>query len=401
MKKILKILDRIIAQFFIILIRIYQFTLSPDKWFPSLRLKWKVCAHEPHCSEYGILTLKRYWFYKWIYKVMDRIFRCKPSYCKQYDPEHYRVVFFSSAPIGVQFLEELYEDKRFEVVGVVTTPDKPVWRWLKIQKNIIKKTAEKHSSNPNTISTPNKIRSKSQEWKDFQSRLKSKNADFLVVIAYWKIIPQSILDIPNIAPINVHGSLLPEYRGASPIQSVFLDKKEITWITIMKMDSGLDTGNMIDKLKFKIQFQRTTLDIIKKIQKSGPKFLTKTLRNYWKKILWEVEQNEKQSTTCVKITKEDGEIHPQQDSLEKIYKKYRWYYLRPKIYFFIDQKDSSHNGKRIVIENLVLDEDIYQDKKSSSLFNGKKLNSAVKSISLKPEGKKSQNRESFLSGYWN
>ena len=88
------------------------------------------------------------------------------------------------------------------------------------------------------VATPNKIHpEKSEEGKQFAERLKAKNPDFLVVIAYGKIIPQAILDIPTIAPINVHGSLLPKYRGASPLQSVFLNNEEETGITIMKMNA--------------------------------------------------------------------------------------------------------------------------------------------------------------------
>jgi methionyl-tRNA formyltransferase len=101
----------------------------------------------------------------------------------------------------------------------------------------------------------------------------------LVVIAYGKIIPQAILDIPNIAAINVHGSLLPKYRGASPIQSTLLNNDKETGITIMKMDATMDTGNMIDIMRFTIPFDRTTKELIEEMKKIGPKFLNNTL---WK-----------------------------------------------------------------------------------------------------------------------
>jgi methionyl-tRNA formyltransferase len=101
-----------------------------------------------------------------------------------------------------------------------------------------------------------------------------------VVIAYGKIIPQYILDIPKIAPINVHGSLLPKYRGASPLQSIFLNQDETSGITIMKMDAEMDTGDMIDKLKFKLKFHRTVKNLIDELMKKGPKFLSKTLISY-------------------------------------------------------------------------------------------------------------------------
>lgn len=143
---------------------------------------------------------------------------------KIYDPDHYRVVFFSSAPIGVPFLQRLADDKRFEITGVVTMPDAPSGRGMQLQENIIKQKAKKlvvppltkegdHEVVEDFISTPTKLNpEKSDEGRQFAQRLAEKQPDFLVVIAYGKIIPQAILDIPRVAPINVHGSLLPRYR---------------------------------------------------------------------------------------------------------------------------------------------------------------------------------------------
>ncbi len=141
-----------------------------------------------------------------------------------YDPDHYKIVFFSSAPIGVPFLQELAKDKRYEIVGIVTQCDKPQGRGMEMCENIIKTEAKKviasdsvaiHNNQTidNFIQTPTKINpEKSEEGKEFAKRLEEKQPDFLVVIAYGKIIPESILNIAKIAPINVHGSILPKYR---------------------------------------------------------------------------------------------------------------------------------------------------------------------------------------------
>ena len=125
-----------------------------------------------------------------------------------------------------------------------------------------------------------------------------------MVIAYGKLLPQSILDIPSKGPINVHGSILPEYRGASPLQSVFLDNKSESGITIMKMNAGMDTGNIIDILKTPLKFERTVMDLIEWIQAKGPHFLNDTLRKYAKEMLGEVVQEEIKATHCSKIEKE-------------------------------------------------------------------------------------------------
>ncbi len=402
-----KKLNKALAKPVIRLIKIYQYTLSPDKWLPSFWLKWRVCAHEPHCSKYSIQVLKRYGFRPGIFYTGDRVLHCTASTHKHYDPAHYRVVFFSSAPIGVPFLKHLANDKRFEVVWVVTQCDKPSWRGLEMCENIIKEEANKlHNSELWTlhskfISTPTKLNpgkpapygaTGSEEGRQFAERLTEKKPDFLVVIAYGKIIPQAILDIPNIAPINIHGSLLPKYRGASPIQSTLLNNDKETGITIMKMDATMDTGNMIDILRFTIPFSRTTKDLIDEMKKIWPKFLNDTLWKYGKKLLGEVKQNEDKATYCEKIEKEFWLIDPRKDSIETIYNKYRAFALRPKIYFMLA-------GKRIIIEELKLSEPLYNSNDEVPLFRENELHPAVIEISLKPEGKKAMERKEFLNGY--
>lgn len=324
---------------------------------------------------------------------MDRVAHCTWWTKKIYDPAHYRVVFFSSAPIGVPFLHALCDDKRFELVGIVTMPDAPSGRGMKMQENVIKSEMKKQNIDTDFISTPTKLNpEKSEEGREFAQWLKEKNADYFVVIAYGKIIPQAILDIPTIAPINIHGSLLPKYRGASPLQSVFLDDEKETGITIMKMDAGLDTGDMIDKVKFKIPFDRTVKDVIGKMQDVGPKFLVDTLWKYGKNMLGEIKQNDADATLCGKIEKESWLIDPRKDSLESIYLTYRAYYLWPKIYFM-------HKNVRVIIEKLVLDEKIFQEEKALPLIQWKELNDSVIELLVKPEGKKAMLWEEFVNGY--
>lgn len=313
---------------------------------------------------------------------------------KIYDPEHYRVVFCSSAPIGVPFLEALATDKRFEIVGVVTQEDKPVGRGLKLTPNIIKQTALDLGLSSEAIQTPQKINPDlSLEGKNFFDRLQAKSPDFLVVIAYGKLLPQSILDLPIFGAINVHGSLLPKYRGASPLQSVFLADEQQSWITIMHMDAGMDTGAMIDKLAFKLPFEWTVKDLIAKIQKSWPQFLSDTLRSYAKGVLQVQPQNEQHATHCQKISKQEGKICPSNDALAEVYAKYRAYFLRPKVWF-------SFNEKKVVVEELVLDEVLFSEAKDQPLRDEHfHLNPCVKSFLLKPEGKKAMDFQSFKNGY--
>jgi methionyl-tRNA formyltransferase len=154
--------------------------------------------HEPHCSEYGKLCLQRYGFFDSIGKITQRVFSCTGGMHKIYDPEFYKVVFFSSAPIGVPFLEKLHSDPRFEITGIVTMPDAPAGRGMKMQENVIKTKAKEYNYD---ITSPNSLRLDSKKYADeakqFQQWLADKRPDFLVVIAYGKIIPQHILDIPT------------------------------------------------------------------------------------------------------------------------------------------------------------------------------------------------------------
>lgn len=312
---------------------------------------------------------------------------------KIYDPEFYKVVFFSSAPIGVPFLEKLHEDKRFEITGIVTMPDAPAGRGMKMQENVVKTKAKEHNYD---ITTPNSLRLDSKKYaneaKQFQQRLIDKKPDFLVVIAYGKIIPQHILDIPTFWPINVHGSILPKYRGASPIQSVFLHDEKQTGITIMKMDAGLDTGDMIDIVKFPIPFEWTAKDVIAKMQEVWPQFLADTLRNYGKWLLGEAKQDDTQATHCGKIEKEDGLIDPYTETIQSIYSKYRAYILWPKIYWM-------HGNKRVIVEQLVLDDGLFAANKNKTLIANNMPNPCIKTLVVKPEWSKSQSWEDFVKGY--
>lgn len=392
--KLFVLIDCFFANIMIRIIKWYQKTLSPDKWIFSPIFRGRICAYEPHCSEYAIQVFQRYWFLFWFPKMIERIFSCTWSKKKIYDPPFYKVVFFSWAPIWVPFLQKLSQDNRFDVVWVVSMPDAPSGRWMEVKPNIIKKTAIDLWITD--IQTPESLNLNSKEYglqaASFINWLKEKQADFLVVIAYGKLMPVEILDRAHFGSINVHGSILPKYRGASPLQSVFLDGEDESWITIMKMDEHMDTWNMIDTLKFKLKFDRTVNDLIDAVMTKWPKFLDNTLVHYAKWLIQDVKQDESQATYCKKFEKQDGEIDPFKDNLDSIYRKYRWFFMWPKIYFML-------NWKRVVIEILKLDEKTFQAQKDKVLIDWKNLNPCVLEISLKPEWKKWMDWTSFKSGY--
>lgn len=389
----------------ILLIKAYQATLSPDKWLFSPWLKGRVCAHEPHCSEYAIQCFRQYPFFQALTYTFDRIMTCTPSHHKKHDPSSYRVVFASGAPIGVPFLQAISDDPRYELVWVVTMPDAARDRWQKVKENVIKLKAK--SLKLKTV-TPHSLRLDSKKYaseaKEFQNRLQNLDVDFLVVVAYGKIIPRHILEIPKVWPINVHGSLLPRYRGASPLQSVFIDGESKTWVTVMLMDEWLDTGDMLSKLKTKLPLSWTVKDLISRIQNNSPKHLLETLWDYAKWDIHAKPQDEALVTHCSKIEKNDGKIDLHTDTLREIYQKYQAYALWPKIFFYYN------DNKRAIIESIEIDEEKYLEQKNLfdeaffGLFGQPQdhlthLNPLIKNITIKPEWKKAMNWQEFQSNF--
>src|SRR5271155_2264449 len=146
-----------------------------------------------------------------------------------------KIVFMGTAELSCASLKKLAE--KFSVVAVVTQPDKPKGRELKLQFSPVKILAERLKL---PVLQPVKARDEK-----FISELKKLKPDLIVVAAYGQILPQSILDLPKFGCLNVHTSLLPKYRGAAPIQSAILNGETETGVTIMKMDAGLDTGEIV------------------------------------------------------------------------------------------------------------------------------------------------------------
>ena len=312
----------------IFLIWIYQKTLSSHTWiFKDILYDKPICAHHPHCSKYSKECFQRYDFINWLKYTMNRISKCTPSNQIKYDPSSYKIVFLSSAPIWIPFLEELHKDERFDIVWIMTMPDAPSGRWQKLKANIIKKWWIENMWENFPIFTPEKVKNN----KELEAKLKELDADFFVVLAYWKILPKEILDIPKLGPINIHWSILPKYRWASPIQSVFLNKEKESWITIMYMDEWMDTWDIIKILKIPLKKEDNTKTLIDKFIQYWPKFFVDTLWDFGKWELTRQKQNNEEATYCQKFTKQDGKIDFNQNA-EDIYAKFQAFYLWPWIY---------------------------------------------------------------------
>lgn len=181
-----------------------------------------------------------------------------------------KIVFMGTPDFARESIEAIYNNGH-EILAVVTNPDKPKGRGMKMVASPVKEFALEKGIK---IYQPEKVR-KNEE---FINEIRTLNPDVICVVAYGKILPQEILDIPEKGSINVHGSLLPKYRGAAPIQWAVLNGDKITGITTMYMGAGMDTGDMILKQEVEIGEDETTGELWDRLSKIGAELLVETLK---------------------------------------------------------------------------------------------------------------------------
>lgn len=181
-----------------------------------------------------------------------------------------KILFMGTPDFAKESLEEIY-NAGYEILGVVTNPDRPKGRGMKLVASPVKEYAVMKSLD---IYQPENIKNNTE----FIEQIKLLKPDVICVVAYGKILPKEILEIPRLGCINVHGSLLPKYRGAAPIQWAVINGDETTGITTMYMDIGMDTGDMILKEEVKIGSDETTGELWNRLAKIGGQLLVKTLK---------------------------------------------------------------------------------------------------------------------------
>jgi methionyl-tRNA formyltransferase len=210
-----------------------------------------------------------------------------------------KIIFAGTPEFAAKHLEQLLATEH-EVVAVYTKPDKPVGRGKKIHYSAVKSLAMKHHL---PIEQPKSLRCETA-----QARLKAFEADVMVVVAYGLILPQEALDIPKFGCLNVHGSLLPRWRGAAPIQRALWAGDDETGVTIMQMDAGLDTGPMLHKIRCAIDASDTSATLYEKLAALGPKALLETLTLVYEQKLQPEVQDEALVTHAHKLSKEEARL---------------------------------------------------------------------------------------------
>lgn len=220
-----------------------------------------------------------------------------------------KIVFMGTPDFAEKSLEAIYNSGH-EILAVVTNPDRPKGRGMKMVSSPVKEFAVSKNLK---IYQPEKVRKNIE----FIEEIKKLQPDVICVVAYGKILPKEILDIPKLGCINVHGSLLPKYRGAAPIQWAVINGEKVTGVTTMYMDIGMDTGDMILKEEVSIGEDETTGELWDKLSEVGAKLLVKTLKQIEDGTATRIPQGEDFSMAPM-LNKEMSKINWNSQSAQEI-----------------------------------------------------------------------------------
>ncbi len=209
-----------------------------------------------------------------------------------------KVIFFGTPQFAVPSLERLLNNPEFEVVGVVTQPDKRRGRGNQLTPSPVKTVASAHQL---TVWQPKRVKKSTETL----TQLRESGADVFVVVAYGQILSQEILDMPKLGCINVHGSILPKYRGAAPIQWCLYQGETETGITTMLMDAGMDTGAMLLKAYTPIQLLDNAHQLAQTLADLGANLVVETLPKLERQEIQPIPQDNSQATYAPLIQKQD------------------------------------------------------------------------------------------------
>jgi methionyl-tRNA formyltransferase len=288
-----------------------------------------------------------------------------------------RYAFFGTGPLAESVLASL-DRAGFTPTLLVTKPDAPQGRHMVMTPPTTKVWAEmKHID----VFQPETLKDLPQN-----SPLHEEEFDLFIVASYGKIIPDDILNLPKKGVLNVHPSLLPTYRGPSPIESALLDGAMTTGVSIMKLDSGMDTGPLLIQSAFMINPETTAGTLEVECGQLGGELLVQVLPHYMQGSLIPKEQSEEGITVCKKIMKDLGEITLTTNGAE-VQRKFRALTPWPSVYFFVD-----HKGKltRVKVTEVNL-----------TLVGSDSLVATDVITKVIPEGKHEITFEDFKRGYLN
>nr|WP_233356518.1 methionyl-tRNA formyltransferase [Brenneria sp. L3-3C-1] len=239
-----------------------------------------------------------------------------------------RIIFAGTPDFAARHLDALFSSQH-QIVGVFTQPDRPAGRGNKLTPSPVKTLAEQHGV---PVYQPKSLRQS-----EGQEMVEALHADVMVVVAYGLILPQTVLNMPRLGCINVHGSLLPRWRGAAPIQRALWAGDRRTGVTIMQMDAGLDTGAMLHKIECPILQDDTSATLYGKLADLGPRGLLETLEQLANARAVAEDQDDALATYAEKLSKEEARLDWQLSAaqLERCIRAFNpW----PVSYFLIDEQ---------------------------------------------------------------
>lgn len=210
-----------------------------------------------------------------------------------------KIIFAGTPDFAAKHLQALI-DSPYEIVAVFTQPDRPAGRGKKLMASEVKQLA---IANHLAVYQPENLKTESE-----QQIIADLQADLMVVVAYGLLLPKVVLDMPKYGCLNVHGSLLPRWRGAAPIQRACWAGDSETGVTIMQMDVGLDTGDMLYKQSCPIEANDTSASLYEKLAQIGPNALLHTIQLLENGNLNPIKQDESQATYAKKLSKQEAKI---------------------------------------------------------------------------------------------
>lgn len=296
-----------------------------------------------------------------------------------------RTVFLGTPQFAVPTLDALVSNG-FEVVAVITQPDRPKGRGSVLTESPVKRAARERGL---PVYQPERIRGPENV-----ELLRSFAADAMVVVGYGQIIPQPIIDLPTYGILNVHASLLPKYRGAAPIQWALANGETETGVTIMRIDAGLDTGDMLLKRVTTVGPEETAPQLGERLAGLGAKLLVEALRQI--ATLKPERQDNTQATLAPILKKEDGLVDWTR-SAQQIYNRLRGFTPWPGAYTKFRGQQLTIVRARVESGVMVPAGTLYPEKRR--LYAGCGEGTLLELLELQPEGKKRMAVEAFLNGY--
>ncbi len=296
-----------------------------------------------------------------------------------------RIIFAGTPDFAARHLQALI-DSEHEVIAVYSQPDRPAGRGKKLKASEVKELALSHNL---PVYQPESFKQVED-----QQQLAALNADIMVVVAYGLLLPKSVLDTPKLGCINVHGSILPRWRGAAPIQRSIWAGDDETGVTIMQMDEGLDTGDMINIVTCPIDSNETSSSLYAKLADLGPTALSDTLNAIANGTAKATPQDDGLANYAKKLSKSEAQIDWNM-AARQIERNVRAFNPWPMCFTYLQGNQVKIHSAHVVTKQGQPGEILAADK------NGIVIATAENSLAitlLQPQGKKAMSAQDFLNG---